>query len=50
MSKSEITVTCLFADEGETARQIILRSFDFFLQRELLRDRKKFSSAEPYHA
>jgi len=49
MIKTEITVTCFFADEGETAAQIILRSFEFFLQRELARDDRKFALSGPTH-
>ena len=45
MSKPEITVTCFFKDEGECAAQITFRSFEFFLQRELMRDGHKFACA-----
>jgi hypothetical protein len=41
MSKQEITVTCFFNGEGETVRQIIFRSFAFFLQRELGKEGRK---------
>lgn len=44
MSKTKITATCVYADKGETARQIILRSFDLFLQRELTQNNWKFTS------
>lgn len=43
MSKSEITVTCIFPDKGETACQILYRSFRFFLERELARDSHKLA-------
>lgn len=49
MSKPEITVTCFYTDEGEDAAQIILRSFEFFLQRELTRNGHKFALSEPVH-
>lgn len=38
MRKREISVTCLFSGEAGPVRQIIIRSFCFFLQRELERD------------
>lgn len=41
MSKPEITVTCVFPDKGETACQILYRSFRFFLERELTGDSRK---------
>lgn len=37
MGKSEITVTCLFAEEGEPVHQILFHSFLLFLKRELER-------------
>ena len=43
MSKPEITVTCFYTNEGEAARQIILRSFRLFLRRETTRDGNKFA-------
>lgn len=43
MTKPEMKVTCLFAEEGDAARQIILRSFVFFLQRELAQDDRKLT-------
>ena len=43
MKKSDITVTCFFSDDGEVAAQIIYRSFEFFLQRELMRDGHNFA-------
>lgn len=49
MGKSEITVTCFFTDEGEAARQILFRSFVFFLQRELNRDSQKFTDPASSH-
>ena len=47
MSKSKISVTCLFTDEGEAAAQIVFHSFEFFLQRELSRDSDKFALSGP---
>lgn len=49
MSKSEITVTCFFTEEGETACQIFFRSFYFFLQRELMRDGRKLACPAASH-
>ena len=49
MSKPEITVTCCYTDEGECAAEITLRSFEFFLQRELTRDGHKFALSGPSH-
>ena len=49
MSRSEINVTCFFADEGEAANRIIGRSFGFFLQRELARDSRKPVFTTPSH-
>jgi hypothetical protein len=47
MSKSEITLTCLYKDDGDTAQKIIFRSFGFFLQRELKREGQKFAALSP---
>lgn len=49
MSKPEITVTCFFADEGDVARQILFRSFVFYLQRELTQDGRKLAFPAPVH-
>ena len=49
MSKPEITVTCFFADEGEAARQILFRSFVFYLQRELMQDSRKLAFLASAH-
>ena len=49
MSKSEITVTCIFTDEGEAARQIICRSFGFFLQRERAQNGRKLAFPTQSH-
>jgi len=49
MNKPEITITCFFTDEGETADQIIFRSFEFFLQRQLTRDGHKLALSRPAH-
>ena len=49
MSNPEIIVTCCFTDEGSAATQIIFRSFEFFLQRELMRDGHKFALSGPAH-
>jgi hypothetical protein len=49
MSKPEITVTCVFTDEGEAVKQAINRSFKFFLQRELARNGRKFALPAPSH-
>ncbi len=49
MSKPEITVTCFFAEEGEAAGKMILRSFAFFLQRELLKSGRKLAFSAPPH-
>jgi hypothetical protein len=38
VSKREIEVRCVFADEADTACEIIIRSLCFYLQRELERD------------
>lgn|GEM_PF-789468 len=35
MSKAEIRVTCLFSDGAEHVREVLIRSFRFYLQREL---------------
>lgn len=35
MKKPDITICCFYPGEGETAEQIILRSFALFLRREL---------------
>lgn len=35
MSKPQLIVTCLFAEEGELVQDILLRSFMLFLGREL---------------
>ena len=43
MDKPEPTVTCVFPDKGETACQILFRSFRFFLRRELARDGRKLA-------
>lgn len=48
MRNPEITVTCTFADEGEPARQILSRSFHFYLQRELMRDGRKLTCPESH--
>ena len=48
MSKTEITVTCLYADEGDTVSQIIFRSFGIFLKRELMHDDLKPTFSPPY--
>ena len=47
--KSDITATCFFADEGDAARQIILRSFIFFLHRELTKDSGKLALRTESH-
>lgn len=49
MGKSEIIVTCFFTEEGETACQILFRSFRFFLQRELARDGRKLAFPATSH-
>ena len=49
MSKPEITVTCCYTDEGAAATQIIFRSFEFFIQRELTYDSHKFALSRPTH-
>lgn len=49
MSKPEITVTCVFPDKGETACEILLRSFRFFLQRELTRASRKLAIPATSH-
>lgn len=49
MSKPEITVTCFFTEEGEAARQMIFRSFAFFLQRELMHKGHKLAFPSPSH-
>ncbi len=49
MSKPEVTVTCIFPDKGETACQILSRSFRLFLQRELMRDDRKLAIPATSH-
>ena len=49
MSKPEIKVTCFFTNEGESARQIIYRSFGIFLQEEIAQDGWKFAFLKPSH-
>jgi len=49
MSKPEIIVTCFFADEGEAVRQILFRSFIFFIQQELTKDGRKLAISAPSH-
>lgn len=50
MGKQEITVRCIYTDEGDAARQIIFRSFDFFLRRELALESRKLAFPAPDHA
>lgn len=49
MHKPEITVVCCFEENGENLSQIILRSFGFFLQRELTQNGHKPASRKLSH-
>jgi hypothetical protein len=50
MRKPEISVTCVFTEEGDSVRQILLRCFGFFLQRELARKDLISQVPAPFHA
>lgn len=50
MGKQEITVTCFYTDEGDAARQIIFRSFEIFLRREIALESRKLAFPAPGHA
>ena len=49
MSKSEISVKCLYTNEGEAACEIINSSFVLFLKRELAHNGRKFAISAPTH-
>ena len=38
--RNEVKVTCIYPEEGRSAREILLESFQLFLRREMELDRK----------
>jgi|GEM_PF-3291836 len=48
MKERDLPVTCRFAEGGEDAQTILLRSFQFFLQRELQNDSLPQALPQPF--